>query len=196
MAIDHLAGSWRQYARSFLSQNLEDQALAATFELYGGAAHGVPWSAQLEADAKEGIAQSQLELGLAHLNGFGARRDTALAREWITKAAEQGLVAAQSQLGSMYHDGRGALQSFPLARQWLEQAANQGSAEAQFRLGVMHRQGQGMAEDRVGAYVWFNLAAAQGHEEAREARDDLLAVLAPDEILAAQRASEQFHAGA
>ncbi|MEN9806960.1 MAG: hypothetical protein RL756_1480, partial [Pseudomonadota bacterium] len=43
-------------------------------------------------------------------------------------------------------------------------------------------------------YVWFNLAAAQGHDEAREARDDLLALLAPDEILAAQQSSQQFPA--
>jgi hypothetical protein len=92
----------------------------------------------------------------------------------------------------MYHDGRGALQSFSLAREWLERAARKGNAEAQFRLGVMHRQGQGMQEDHVGAYVWFNLAAAQGHDEAREARDDLLALLAPDEILAAQQSSQQF----
>jgi TPR repeat protein len=192
LLVDNAAGSWRELSRSLLSRTLGPQLPPLEERALAVDSKGVIWSAQLEADAAEGIPEAQLELGLAHLNGAGARRDTALARQWITRAAEQGLVAAEAQLGTMYHDGRGALQNFSMAREWLERAARKGNAEAQFRLGVMHRQGQGTAEDRVGAYVWFNLAAAQGHEEAGEARDDLLALLQPEEILAAQQASQQF----
>jgi hypothetical protein len=194
MLANNMAGSWRELSRSLLSRTIGAQTPGIDVQVLPANADAVIWSAQLEADANEGVAQAQFELGLAHLNGTGARPDTALARQWITRAAEQDLVAAQAKLGTMYHDGRGALQSFSLAREWLERAARKGNAEAQFRLGVMHRQGQGMQEDHVGAYVWFNLAAAQGHDEAREARDDLLALLAPDEILAAQQSSQQFPA--
>lgn len=192
IVLSNVAGSWRELSRSLLTRTIGVQAPPLEARALDADAGSIIWTAQLEADARGGDPQAQFELGLAHLNGAGARRDTALARQWITRAAEQDLVAAQAQLGAMYHDGRGALQSFSLAREWLERAARKGNAEAQFRLGVMHRQGQGMQEDRVGAYVWFNLAAAQGHDEAREARDDLLALLAPDEILSAQRSSQQF----
>ena len=96
----------------------------------------------------------------------------------------------------MHHAGRGALQSFPLALKWFEQAAQQNHAEAQYSLGAMYRNGQGVAVDKSKAYIWFNLAAAQGHERAGEARDNLLPALTPEQVLAAQKAAQEWRPAA
>jgi hypothetical protein len=43
-----------------------------------------------------------------------------------------------------------------------------------------------------GGQLRFNLAAAQGHERARDARDSVLTSLSPDQVLAAQRAAQEW----
>lgn len=150
----------------------------------------------LQADAEKGDAKAQFRLGLAYLDGQGVDRDAPLAMKWIGKAAEQGYSEAQYKLGAMHHSGRGALQSFPLAFKWFEQAAQQNHADAQYSLGVMYRNGQGVEMDKSNAYVWFNLAASQGHERAREARDNLLPALSPEQVLEAQRLAQEWQPGA
>jgi hypothetical protein len=57
---------------------------------------------------------------------------------------------------------------------------------------MMYRNGQSVAVDKARAYLWFNLAAAQGHEQARDARDSLLPALTPEQVLAAQRAAQEW----
>jgi hypothetical protein len=163
---------------------LEDSAVQPTADL------------ALAARAEAGDPKAQLQLGVSFLKGDGVERDPATAIKWIRKAAEQGLVEAQYALGAMYHAGRGALQSFPLAFKWFELAAQQNHAEAQFSLGVMYRMGQGVPVDKPKAYTWFNLAAAQGHDRAREARDNLLSSLTPEQVLAAQRAAQEWRPAA
>jgi len=58
--------------------------------------------------------------------------------------------------------------------------------------GVLGGRGQGIAVDKSKAYIWFNLAAAKGHERAREARDNLLPALTAEQVLAAQRAAQEW----
>jgi TPR repeat protein len=146
----------------------------------------------LAAEAESGDPQAQYRLGMAYFKGAGIERDSALALKWIQRAADQGYGQAQYTLGAMHHAGRGALQSFPLALKWFEQAAQQNHAEAQYSLGSMYRSGQGVPVDKSKAYIWFNLAAAQGHERAGEARDNLLPALTPEQVLAAQKAAQEW----
>jgi hypothetical protein len=146
----------------------------------------------LAAEAEGGDPQAQFRLGMAYYKGAGVERDPALALKWIQKAADQSYAQAQYTLGAMHHAGRGALQSFPLALKWFEQAAQQNHAEAQYSLGSMYRNGQGVPVDKSKAYIWFNLAAAQGHERAGEARDNLLPALTPEQVLAAQKAAQEW----
>ncbi len=146
----------------------------------------------LAALAEGGDPRAQLQLGIAYLKGQGVERDPAIAMRWIERSAEQQLAEAQYTLGAMHHAGRGALQSFPLAFKWFELAAQQNHAEAQYSLGIMYRNGQGVAVDKSKAYIWFNLASAQGHERARDARNSLLPALTPEQVLAAQRAAQDW----
>lgn len=146
----------------------------------------------MAAEAEGGDPRAQLRLGMAYFKGAGVERDPVLALKWIQKAADQGYAQAQYTLGAMHHAGRGALQSFPLAFRWFELAAQQNHAEAQYSLGSMYRNGQGVPVDKSKAYVWFNLAAAQGNERAGEARDNLLPALTPEQVLAAQKAAQEW----
>jgi hypothetical protein len=144
------------------------------------------------SSAEAGDAKAQFQLGMAFRDGQTGARDLARASQWLTKAAEQGHADAQYVLGAMHLAGDGVLQSFPTAFEWFERAAQQNHAEAQFHLGRMYRRGYGVAASPTKAYVWFNLAAAQGHGKAREARDNLLPLMTPEQINAAQREAQQW----
>ena len=157
-----------------------------------GASAGSTAQLALLAAAEEGDPNAQLRLGRTLMNGFGTERNPAAGLDWIEKAADQGYAEAQYTLGTLFLSGRSALQSFPLAFEWFERAAQQNHAEAQYSLGMMYRSGQGVGVDKSRAYLWFNLAAAQGHEQARDARDNLLPALTPEQVLAAQRAAREW----
>jgi uncharacterized protein len=147
---------------------------------------------ELVAAAEQGDGKAQYELGMAYLRGEGTVIDLGLAYKWIEKSATQGYADAQFALGHMHQGGRGALQSLPLAFKWYELAAQQEHAEAQYRLGLMYRIGQGVQMDKPKAYIWFTIAAAQGHVRAREARDNLLPALTPQQAEEAQRAAQEW----
>lgn len=148
--------------------------------------------ASVAAAAEKGDAQAQLRLGMAYLNGVGVKPNLAVGLSWVERAAAQGLADAQYVLGVIHQSGRGTVQNFPVAFQWYERAAQQNHAQAQYRLGLMFRAGQGISADKSRAYMWFNLAAAQGHERAGDARDDLLLSLTREEVVAAQRAAQEW----
>ena len=48
--------------------------------------------------AEQGHAAAQNNLGAMYESGYGVKKDMALAREWIGKAAAQGLEAAERWL--------------------------------------------------------------------------------------------------
>lgn len=146
----------------------------------------------LQAAAEKGDASAQLRLGMAYLDGIGVQQDPAAAMRWIQISAEQGYPEAQFRLGAILESGNGAPQNFPLALQWYERAAQQNHADAQYRLGTMYRRGEGVAPDRSKAYFWFILAAAQKHEYAGQARDNLQSSLTREQVLATQRAAQEW----
>ena len=89
----------------------------------------------LQAKAKKGDAQAQLELAQRFMYGKGTQQDEVAARKWIEKAAGQGVPAAQRIYGTMLRDAYGAdHRDIPKAREWLKKAADQGDAEAKAEL--------------------------------------------------------------
>ena len=111
-------------------------------------------------------AEFQYSTGLAYTNGDGVARDTALAREWLGKAAEQGHDAAQAALGMLYQLGNGGPEDFYLAQLWYLKAAQQGNADAQANLGGMYWNGDGVQVDHEKAFAWFTMAARQAQANA------------------------------
>lgn len=117
------------------------------------------------------------------------RGDYGTAATTFQKLATEGNAQAQYNLGLMLEKGRGVLQDFVGAIRMYQLAAAQGNAEAQRNLGVMHRDGLGVQRDIVRAYMWLNLGAAKSVAGAADYRDAIAKTMKPEEILLAQKLS-------
>ena len=62
---------------------------------------------EFRADAEQGHATAQHNLGVMYANGQGVTKNDAEAVRWYRRAAEQGYASAQLNLGFMYANGQG-----------------------------------------------------------------------------------------
>jgi hypothetical protein len=62
-----------------------------------------------------------------------------------------------------------------------------GDKYAQYMVGFMHLHGQGVSQDNISALAWYRLSAERGESALNQARDDLLATMAPADIEASNR---------
>src|SRR5207237_1279659 len=99
---------------------------------------------QTRANAEQGFATEQYNLGAMYAKGNGVLKDEVEAVKWYRKAADQGLAPAQSNLGFMYLKGRGVLKDEAEAVKWYRKAAEQGEAHAQLKLGLKYMNGDGV----------------------------------------------------
>ncbi|MEY3288322.1 MAG: hypothetical protein RLZZ419_564 [Pseudomonadota bacterium] len=140
----------------------------------------------LESLAAKGDAEAELKMGLRHTSiGWGVKDDK-IAVQWFEKAARHGQINAQYRYGLALLDGQGVVQDYKAAFYWLEKAALQGHAQAESALGAMYYAGVVINSDIERAYLWFNLAAAQGIESAASARDMVVKLLTPKQVVAMQ----------
>ena len=117
----------------------------------------------LQALAQRGDARAQLELGVRYAEGRGGLpRDSKIAAQWFSKAADQGVVIAQYRLGSLYEKGVGVDRSYERARSLYEKAANAGNARAMHNLGVLFVENGDGWPDYASAAGWFRKAAEYG----------------------------------
>ena len=63
-----------------------------------------------------------------------------------------------------------------------------------FKLGIMYSTDRSVPADLVSAHKWFNLAAMRGNKEAARHRQEIVAEMSTNEIVAAQRAARDWHA--
>ena len=169
--------------------------------LYGLVPGGAPVRAQsdpladLRAQAEQGDAATQYELGRRYADGRDVARDDTEAARWYRLAADQGLAQAQARLGALYADGRGVAQDYTEAVRWYRLAAGQGLAPVQARLGALYADGRSVPEDLVEAHMWFNLAAQTFSADRSlyiKARDDVAARMTPEQIAEARRRAEEW----
>jgi TPR repeat protein len=144
------------------------------------------------AEAEQGLADAQFNLGIMYANGQGVPQDYAAAMTWYRKAAEQGHGGAQNNLVNMYAKGQGVPQDYGAAVSWYRKAADQGDALAQFNLGLMYANGWGVPQDYVQAHMWWNLAADQGNAVAFKKRDSVAAKMTPAQIAEAQKLAREW----
>ncbi len=109
----------------------------------------------------QGLAQSQVNLGLMYLNGEGTEPNASLAVEWLHKAADQEHGDALCILGNIYRSGKVVPQNYALALQLFNKAATQECACAEWFLGVMYFYGQGVEKQPSEAAKWLWKAASQ-----------------------------------
>jgi len=136
------------------------------------------------ADAENGDADAQYEVGIMYLKGQGVQPDRAKAVSWLSKAsesgneqaesklrrieeqedkyqrmvkqAETGDVKAQYDIAMMYLKGRGVEQSDKQARYWLTKAAARHDEKAITRLGILNYKGEGGKTDYKKAAKLFS----------------------------------------
>lgn len=123
--------------------------------------------ARLRAEAEQGSAQLQFNLGVAYTNGQGVPKDEAEAVRWLRKAAERGLAEAQTNFGVMYYTGRGVPNDYVSAMKWFRKAADQRHASAQAKIGACYALGRGVLKDEAESVKWYQKAAGQGNADAQ-----------------------------
>lgn len=148
------------------------------------------WADALEEEAMKGNAEAQVELGSRHAEGRTPNLE--LAAQWYGKAAEQGNADGQVLLAILYESGQGVAKNLEKAIFWYGKAAEQGHGEAQYYLGMMSAYGSGMAKDFVQACKWLELAAAKEDERAVRARDALVKLMTPQQIIEARKLAREF----
>lgn len=124
---------------------------------------------KLRAQAEQGDAWAQLNLGAAYDNAMGIPRDVDKAILWYEKAAEQGLAEAQFNLAHILVDED---ISAARAARWMAKAAEQGMPDAEYLMGVIYAEGIGVAPDEAESRRWLQKAIAQGHSDARQFMKD------------------------
>jgi TPR repeat protein len=116
----------------------------------------------LEHAAQRGDTQSQVNLAVASLAGWGAPPNAGAALYWFHAAADRGYPLASYDLGILYMNGCGVRQDYKEAFHFFEKGARGGDAAAQVNLGYLYDQGLGVARDRAAAMFWYRKAAETG----------------------------------
>jgi TPR repeat protein len=135
---------------------------------------------------------AQYEMGVMYENGRGVRADPVQAFKWLESAALKGNRRAIHSLATAYTEGRGTEKNMSEAARWYGRAAELGSVNDQFNLGVLFERGMGITQSLPDAYKWYAIAAAQGDKESQSRIAAIAAMLAPDDLAAAQAAAASF----
>jgi hypothetical protein len=131
-----------------------------------------------------GICRAGYDEGVAAYK----KGDYATAYSEFLVLAEAGHDSSQYDVGVMYAKGQYVAKDFVLARKWFAAAAAQGQPMAQGSLGVMFAKGQGGEKDLAEAKYWLDTALANPRapeaykKTAKQALDDVLAAIGPDDL--------------
>lgn len=187
VAVVFLAGSASWTVWMMAERKFSDAQQASAGRQYSGIAKL----------AEQGDPDAEYKLGQMHVYGDGVPKSDKEAAKWFARAAQHGNITALYEFGMALREGRGVVQDYESAVKWLRLAAERGNANAEYQLGLLYRDGLGVPIDKVKAYTWLNLAVADGLTEAAPARDGVLRLLVPDEVLQGQaearRLGEDLH---
>ena len=112
--------------------------------------------------AQAGDAEAQYQIGLKHIYGTDAPKDSSEAARWFAKAAEQGYLPAKREMGILLASGDGVEQDLETAVSYLSQAADQLDPSALYHLGLMYEIGMGVPKDLQKAVRMLAYAAEMG----------------------------------
>jgi TPR repeat protein len=117
----------------------------------------------IEAAAKGGQAEAQLQVAVMNLRGIAVTRNLARAREMAQKAADQRSPEACCFYGTLLLNGIGGTKDEQSAANYMTIAAEAGYGEAEFLLGWMYEKGRGVEINLETAREWYRKAAAKQH---------------------------------
>ena len=107
--------------------------------------------------------ESELNIGLCYIVGYGCIKDYKKAVRYISNAANNGIAVAQYLIGACYDNGIGIQQDLERAMYWYKEAAEQGVLEAQCDYGIACTIKNNMQE----AYKWLLQSAEKGNAKAQ-----------------------------
>ena len=89
------------------------------------------------AEALNGNADAQYNLGIMYASGLGVIQDYNEAVKWFRLSSSQGNAQAQKIYGLMYASGRGVTQDYVRAHMWLNISASSGYKNAEANLDIV-----------------------------------------------------------
>ncbi len=144
--------------------------------------------------AIHGQPVAQYLLGTLYEKGVGASADAGKALQWFEAAALQGNRKAMHNLAIAYAEGLGTDKTPSEAARWFSRAASFGYVDSEFDLAVLYERGDGVPQSLLDAYKWYAVAGRQGDAESKQRIEALRTQLSGDDLAAAQRAADAFHA--
>lgn len=107
-------------------------------------------------------------VGVCHLNGWGAKKDAALAFEHFKKAAERDQPKALNVLGEMHRDGKGVDKDAVAATKYFSRSAGLGYPKGQWNYAKALLAGDGIDRNDQRAVALCKSAAERGMVEAMD----------------------------
>ena len=107
-------------------------------------------------------------VGVCHLNGWGAKKDTAVALEYLQKAAEQDQPRALELLGEMYRDGRGVDRDLVMSAKYFSRSSGLGYPKGMFEYANALLAGNGIEKNERRAVSLLKSAAESGLVDAMD----------------------------
>ena len=124
----------------------------------------IPKSVRLGHEARAGNAESQYELGLMHLEGFGIIFPSyEEAIRLFTSASNSGHIESKFYLAVMYIEGLGAEVDYVKARDLFQEASDANHIESTYELSLMYLNGTGVHINYKKALNLLILGSDAGH---------------------------------
>ena len=144
----------------------------------------------LERNAARGHAPSEAMLGGMHATGTGVVKNFELAAAYYARAADKNDASAKANLGFLYLGGMGVQGDPVMAQGLFEDAHKRGNPLGALGLGHMYRDGRSVAKDDVLALAYYEVAVRRGLTSATRPRDEVAAMLNPQEVETARKRTE------
>lgn len=110
---------------------------------------------------------AQFIMAKVYAKGLGVRRDTALAINYLSQAAQNGHIEGMFNLGMAFELGKGVDKNINAAFEWQLKAAEKGWLKAQRKVAKMYEHGTGVQSSPIEAFNWYQKAAQQGDADSQ-----------------------------
>ncbi|HYF30495.1 MAG TPA: SEL1-like repeat protein [Chitinophagaceae bacterium] len=117
----------------------------------------------MEQAATKGFPEAMYSAGFMYLNGLGGKKDEALAKQWLNKAAKAGIAVAYTVLGTIEEKANPTQ-----AATYYQQAIDLGEPVAMYNLALMYRDGRGVTKNDYQSNNLLILSAERNYAPARQ----------------------------
>ena len=117
-------------------------------------------------EVRSSLASITFELALAYLEGFGTRKNSQRAAQYMRDAAVAGDVSAMLRLAALLESGTGTRKDLTEAFHWRKKAAERNDPDAMYETAIAYGTCKGVEEDASEFQRWARSAVRAGHNKA------------------------------